>query len=180
MNNRSPTKDEIRKRILAQRNTLTEQEVKQKSAQICHALTASEVYQTAKNILCYVSFANEVDTHALLHHALANKHVFVPRVNQDILEICELKSWSDLSPNHYGILEPQQAQAMIPQQMDLCIVPGIVFDQYRNRIGFGKGYYDRLLKNLTCTKIALAFQCQMIDKIPTEIHDIPMDHIIYR
>ena len=78
----------------------------------------------------------------------------------------------------YGILEPVKIIEKSPNKIDLIIVPGIGFDKRGNRLGHGKGYYDKLLRKLKTIKIGLAFELQIVDQIPTDENDVPVDLII--
>jgi 5-formyltetrahydrofolate cyclo-ligase len=85
-------------------------------------------------------------------------------------------------PGVFGILEPRKESARIfnPEEIDLVIVPGVAFDEHRNRIGFGAGFYDRFLESVrpSCAKIGIAFEFQIYDEVPVEEHDIPLDLVI--
>jgi 5-formyltetrahydrofolate cyclo-ligase len=111
------------------------------------------------------------------------KKVLVPfsDTKNRILILSELNSWEDLTPGSYGILEPKEEKIIQPSsdKIDLIIVPGVGFDEDGRRIGHGKGYYDDLLKYSKDTiSIGLAFEIQILDKIPTEKHDIAVNKII--
>ncbi len=91
-----------------------------------------------------------------------------------------MKSWKELSIGSYGILEPrtEKIRKTRVEDIDLIIVPGVAFDKKGNRIGHGKGYYDRLLDKTNATKIGLAFEFQLLKEIPTDKHDLPIDILI--
>lgn len=85
----------------------------------------------------------------------------------------------DFTCNKFGIKEPSSKQNIIDKNcIDLCIVPGSVFDPQLNRIGYGKGFYDRFLQGTLIKKIALAFSCQIADALPTDIYDVKMDAVV--
>ncbi len=137
-------------------------------------------------ILFYVSRAEEVDTHVMIEQALADgKKVAVPCSDLkshelSFFQIQDLKR--NLRPGIFGILEPdpQRTQPVAPHQADLVVVPGVVFDRDNNRIGHGAGFFDRFLKEIRHDTpiIALAFSFQMVEKLPQEKHDVPMDLVI--
>jgi len=113
----------------------------------------------------------------------AGKRVVVPKVNEKdhTLSLSLLSKWSDLSPCSYNILEPRPEclSEVVVESIDLMILPGVVFDEKGNRIGHGLGYYDRLLrKEKKASVIALAFECQMVQNIPVEKHDMRVEKII--
>jgi 5-formyltetrahydrofolate cyclo-ligase len=112
------------------------------------------------------------------------KNIIVPYVEKDnpILQLSELKDFNDLEPRTLGILEPKDdcIRKFDIQNVDLVIVPGLVFDKNGHRIGYGHGYYDRFLQKLkkNIKKIGFAFELQLIDKIPEEKYDVPVDIIV--
>lgn len=153
------------------------------SEKIVEKILTLELFQDAAHTLFYVSYDNEVCTHHLIKKSLSSgKKVYVPisiRINHT-LTISKLFDYNDLIPGTYGILEPKkEKQQLVPIDMlDLIIVPGIGFDKKGNRLGKGGGYYDWLLSQTKATAIALAFEFQLVDFIPTEHHDQQVDVIV--
>ncbi len=162
------------------RKALSPASYAKKSLEIQKRLQALPKWREAGKILLYVSSPEEVDTHALIQDALEkSRKVFVPKANGKTLAICPLYDWENLKPGSYGILEPCEIlEEAHPESMDLIIVPGIAFDPRGNRIGYGGGFYDKLLKLTQGYKVGLAFSEQMLDELPTEVHDVPLDLII--
>lgn len=152
----------------------------EKSQNIALRLLELKEYKDAQRVLFYVSTPEEVDTHFLIQEALnQGKEVFAPKIKDEKVWICPLHSYEDLKPGHFGILEPcEPASPTHPAEMDLILVPGIVFDRRGHRIGYGKGHYDRLLKDTKGFTVGLAFDDQIIEEIPNEAHDIPLDLIL--
>ena len=179
-------KKAIKDEILSRRKSLSKEEVKEKSEQIKKRLCSLDEFKKSKNILAYVSFNNEADTNLLIIELLKNKEktVLVPFVEKGnpMLQISELKNIKDLEPKTFGILEPKEdkIKKFDAKNVDLVLVPGIAFDKNGHRIGYGHGYYDRLLGKLgkKAAKIGLCYELQLIDKIPEEKHDVPMDIIV--
>jgi len=180
------TKSQLRKRMLNVRNTMSEEEIKNKSRAIMNKLTCMDEYKNSKVIFVYMSFKNEVDTTDLISKMLEdNKRVVIPytdTVNTVIIP-SEIKSiHEDLTLSHFGYYEPvfEKIRRIEPGELDLIIVPGVVFDRNNNRIGFGKGYYDKILsrKRSDAKAIAVAYDFQVLDEVPSEPHDIKMDMII--
>ncbi len=96
-----------------------------------------------------------------------------------MIQIGRAESWEDLIEGKMGILEPQFALEKGKEPpLDVILVPGLAFDHEGNRLGYGKGHYDRLLKSLSGLKIGLAFKEQILDELPHATHDVPMDIII--
>ena len=175
-------KNEIRKILKNKRLNLSKNEILIKSKQIKNRLFQMDEFKKAKNILFYVSYNGEVFTHEAIEEALSKKIVVVPISNKNdySLIFSKLDSFNDLEEGAYGILEPKKdlIKEISIDKIDLIIIPGIGFDLRGNRIGHGKGFYDRLLKNTNALIIALAFDFQIIEKIPTENHDRSADIII--
>lgn len=157
------------------------------SRRICAALAARAEFRTAKTILFYVSFGDEVRTRSLLAETLvAPKRVVVPYCVGPRLELFRLEAIDELVEGTFHILEPRielrdRADRRVElSQIDLVVVPGVAFDPHGARLGHGRGYYDRLLADARSetTRIALAFACQMFPEIPTKPHDERVDWII--
>jgi len=176
-------KKRLRSRLRTQRESLSKIEVGTKSRAILDRLTALPSYLAAKTVHTYVAWGNEVDTHQLIRDAFSHgKCVIVPRVDVErrALEHYRINSFSDLSPGAFGILEPVPARAsrFEPGGAEVVVVPGIAFDPSGHRLGFGGGYYDAFLKPLSATKIALAYDFQIVDLLPTREEDERVDLII--
>jgi len=177
-------KSTIRTSLISQRNKMPFPEIIQKSALIKERLFGLEEFQRSHTILFYVSYGSEVATHEMIQACLASgKKVVVPCTDAKNrkLSLSELQRWEDLGAGAYHIQEPRvECRCEVSlDAVDLIIVPGIAFDLAGHRIGHGMGYYDRLLsKNIKATKIALAFELQLVEKIPAEYHDVSVDMII--
>lgn len=180
------TKSEIRKEILNIRNNLDVNEATNRSSIIINKLKSSNEYKNSTNIMVYMDFKNEVNTKGFIEEALREgKRIIIPYTSIEKVEIIpvEIKDFDDLVMCRFGYLEPKREKIENPfdvKQLDLVVVPGVVFDKKKNRIGFGKGYYDRLLINRkpSAKAIAIAYEFQVLDEVPAEEHDIKMDKII--
>jgi len=176
-------KDSIRKQILNTRDALMPVQIAQMSEQIQKYLFQLQEFQHASYVMFYVSFRSEVQTLNMIKEALLlNKKVLVPAVNpvKKELEAFIISSTDELAPGAYGILEPKQKdESANLNKIELIIVPGCVFDLHGFRIGYGAGYYDKLLKNISAVSIALSFDFQLVPRISCiEAHDIQVDKII--
>lgn len=179
-------KQTLKQDIFTKRKSMSKDEITQKSSKIKENLFEFDEFKKAKNIMIYVSFNNEVNTTDIIKELLINKekNVIVPFVKKDnpILQLLELKDINDLEPKTFGILEPKESsiREFSIKKIDLIILPGIVFDKKGHRIGYGYGYYDRFLKKLNneIKKIGFAFDFQLVEKIPEEGHDMPVDIVI--
>ncbi len=173
-------KNQLKESILEKRNSLSNEEILKKSGKIKNSLFNLEHYKKSKTIMFFVSFKNEVDTHGMIEDALKNKIVVVPKVSHNEIEPSVIISFDNLIPSgRFGILEPIEAMKTPWKKIDLVLVPGIVFDKNGHRIGYGFGYYDKFLKKVPkAIKIGLAFDFQVVDKIPREMHDVPVDLVV--
>lgn len=177
-------KDILRKELKVKRKGLTKTEVFEKSNRIKDRLFELDEFKQSSVILFYVSYDNEVYTHNMIKECLsAGKKIVVPvsDIENRNLVLSELNDWDDLIPGSYGIFEPKKEKiSEIPIKIiDIIIVPGIGFDTLGCRIGHGVGYYDSLLKESTnALHIGLAFEIQIVEKIPIESHDMSVDRII--
>ncbi len=138
----------------------------------------------ADTILLYYSLPSEVCTHSLINILYSQgKRILLPKVVSDTeMTIHEYQGPDTLSPGAYGIQEPNTVPLPVPVPVDVIIIPGLAFDKAGNRLGRGKGYYDRILKTFTSHpyKIALCFPFQIVDSIPHKTHDVPVDEIIWQ
>ena len=177
-------KDMLRKNILDKRNALVMSEVLEKSSTIKKRLFEMDLFRNAQTILFYVSYDNEVYTHDMIKESMGmGKHVVVPKsvTKNNTLILSRLTDWNGLEVGAYNILEPKKEtiEKVDVESIDLIIVPGVVFDESGNRIGHGKGYYDRLLNDSqNIPNIGLAFELQMVDNIESEQHDEKIDVIL--
>lgn len=167
------SKKDIRKRVLIERNQLSDKEWVEKSDQIYRKVTSHPFFQNAEEIYCYIDFKNEVGTRKIIETAWKlGKRVAVPKVIGDLMEFYYIKSFEDLFPGNWGIMEPIKQKPANGTNV-LVLMPGAVFDKKRHRIGYGKGYYDHYLaKHPDYQTMALAFELQMLENIPADDHDI--------
>lgn len=177
------SKSKIRKRILNVRNNMSKEDVKKNSNAIMDKITSLDIYKHSKVVFIYMDFKNEVITSNLIKHMLSEKkRVVIPYTDSinTVLIPSEITKESDLKQNSFGYYEPKSILPVNIEEIDLVIVPGVVFDKNLNRIGFGKGYYDKILNRLkpSAKKVALAHDFQVLEDIPAEEHDVKMDMII--
>ncbi|MFH1133807.1 MAG: 5-formyltetrahydrofolate cyclo-ligase [Nanoarchaeota archaeon] len=168
-------KYELRAKLLGIRDSMPDKERAEKSRQITERLKALTLFQEAKSILLYYSIQSEVNTRELIAELAGKKLVYLPFTKQHVLGWAKVTSIKDLKPGAFNIPEPRQDQAPPP---DLVVLPGVGFDTTGNRLGRGKGFYDRTLSSIKAPTIALAFDCQIIDHVPHNRRDIPIDIVI--
>jgi 5-formyltetrahydrofolate cyclo-ligase len=157
-----------------------------RSQGVWERVAALSCYQQARIVLGYMAFDHEVLTDGLLQQAIASgKQIVLPRVQADrqqlaLYAIADLER--DVAPGYRGILEPkpQRTQAMAPEAFDLALVPGVAFDLSGGRLGFGAGFYDRLLRRLPrhIPTVGMAFDCQVIPRLPSQPHDVMLEVIV--
>jgi 5-formyltetrahydrofolate cyclo-ligase len=205
------TKNEIRQALRVQRDSLTAKEQEVFSKEIRIRLFQTESYKKCRLLFMYLSFLSEVDTKEIILQALSEgKGVYIPRVIGKDMEFYKINNLEGLELNHYGILEPPKEECnrflceplgttdavpqgklsdestTCPEPMDFCfhllmLLPGLAFDSYGNRIGYGAGYYDRYLsihENIKFYKIALAYDIQLVEKIDADIYDVKADAVL--
>jgi len=175
-------KEKLRKEIKEKRRKHSKEENRKKSKEIKERLFGLAGFKDAETVLFYVSYNGEVFTHDMILESFYKKNIIVPVSNKEdsTLILSRLKSWDELSIGSYRILEPriEKIRKTNIEDIDLIIVPGVAFDIKGNRMGHGKGYYDRLLENTKAKTVGLAFEFQIVEKIPTDKHDRPVDMII--
>lgn len=180
-------KTKIRKLILQKRKNLPDKEWEKRSLIIQKKFLNAQYYKDAKSIFTYFHFDREVKTDLIIENALRdNKAVCVPKNNWEnctitpsrIMSLEEVKA----SPKSgKPVPEPAIVRPYSESKIELVIVPGVVFDIYGNRIGMGKGFFDRFLSKLpkTSLKVALAFEFQIMkDRLPVDSWDIMVDILI--
>jgi len=154
---------------------------------ICATLERLPEYQHARTICSYVGVGSEVLTWILLRAAIAdNKQVVVPYVDRSRLRLFHLCDLVELAPAPFGLLEPrlelrgQPDRHMQPADVELFVVPGLAFDVTGARLGYGKGYYDSLLRSAPpkSPRIGLAFACQMEPTLPVLEYDVSMHTVL--
>ena len=137
--------------------------------------------KAAKTVMLYYSLPDEVDTHTLVDSLLVSgKQILLPHVTgEGTMELRRYTGPTDLALGAYNIMEPTGDLFVDYASIDLAVIPGMAFDKEGNRMGRGKGYYDRLLLKLRSTyKIGICLPFQLVEQIPTDEHDVKMDEVI--
>ncbi len=175
------SKAEVRNIVSQKQKEITMDWVSEESVKIQERILASEDYQKADAIFCYVSFGKEVVTMPIIEDALqAGKRVGVPLCRGNgVMDVHEITSLAQLQPGSYGILEPDaQTPIMDVSEIDFAIIPCVSCNVRGERLGHGAGYYDRYLCRGHFTKAILCFDEMMEDEIPTDEHDVLMDVVV--
>jgi len=174
-------KDELRRYIREQKRQFTGTELEELSLPVIGRLLSHPAVISAGTILMYYSLPDEVNTHdAVKRLAGKGKHVLLPRVKDGgNMEIRVYESQDDMQKGCYGIMEPTGRLFVDYDKIDVAVIPGMSFDNANNRLGRGKGYYDRFLSKVPhIYKIGVCFDFQKLPVIPASAHDIKMDVVI--
>lgn len=175
-------KKETRKFFLEKRKSITESYREIADRVLLKKTVFSDVYKNAEIVLLYYPVKSEPNVLPIAEQALKEgKRVAFPISNPDgfILKFAFVESLDELVPGTYSIPEPpRNADKYINNSDTLCIVPGLAFDRFGKRIGYGKGYYDRFLENFSGISLGLCYADFLTDKLPAEDTDISLDIII--
>lgn len=173
----------VRKAALAARDALDEAARERAALAMTERIAGHRWFYPARDFLCFVSFGSEIDTGEIIKEAFRQKkRVYVPKVipGDNRMEFYRIESRGQLSPGYRRIFEPEgntERYLYTPERAErtLMLMPGAAFDRFRNRLGYGKGFYDRYLADkeaLQLRTIAVGFQCQMAEEVPAESTDI--------
>lgn len=133
----------------------------------------------AKVVLSYWSLPDEVNTHRFIQKWATEKKMVLPIIVGDTLELRAFCGTEELIKNSsFGIHEPVAGELVDPVDVDFAIIPGIAFDKKGNRLGRGKGFYDRFLKQTNAYKVAVGFDFQILDNVPVSSFDVPVDIVL--
>ena len=174
------TKSEIRQMMRERKRALDSGEKLRRSEAVVRRLEALDHYKSARVVLLYWSMADEVQTHDFVNRIYRDRTVLLPCVDGDDLRLRPYTGPDCLvAGEQFGIGEPTGPEWTDLAAIDLVAVPGVAFDRKRNRMGRGRGFYDRLLKSTpNAVKVGLAYDFQVLDAIPVESHDVPMDCVV--
>lgn len=173
------TKEELRTEYKNIRNNINDK--KNKSQKIIKKLIKTKEYQESNTIALYSSIASEVETKELIKVSLKDKLVVLPKIKENnTMEFFKINNLEDLIIGKFNIKEPrvENKKPIKKEEIDLMIIPGICFDKSKNRIGYGKGYYDKYLANSKIKKIGICYEEQITEKIESNNKDIKMDYLI--
>ncbi|TVR18070.1 MAG: 5-formyltetrahydrofolate cyclo-ligase [Balneolaceae bacterium] len=176
-------KAELRKYFLKKRAALSLQFVDEKSREIVKRIVNLDAFKQAKVIHCYASISKkrEADTVEFISACKRlGKTIIMPKVlpKGEMVHI-EVKNQTLFKENKWGVEEPLEGKSVQADYPDFIVVPMVAGDNNRNRIGYGKGYYDRFLSRTKGVKVGILFECQMFDGLlPTEVFDVPLDMLV--
>ncbi|MBJ2185851.1 5-formyltetrahydrofolate cyclo-ligase [Paramuribaculum intestinale] len=171
-------KDDIRRTVRARKSLLTENEKAEAAQSVFDRLEQMAAFMMADRILMYHSLPDELSTRDFLGKWSGRKHFFLPRVNGVNLDILPYEQ-TRLHLGAFEIEEPDGNDLTDIADIELIIVPAVAYDRHGNRVGRGKGYYDRMLAGSRATKVGVGYDFQLIDDaIDTDSHDVPVDIVI--
>lgn len=176
-------KKALRSQIREKRAAITEADRQTKSEEILYKLTSLEEYKKADIILTYVSLRYEVDSFAFIEAAVkAGKKVAVPRCieGSPTIDFYYITGKNDLEKGSFGILEPKaETEKLCTSKKGFCVLPGLSFDRFGTRLGYGKGYYDRFLQSFRGTTVGVCFSDVLSETaIPKGRFDVPANIIV--
>ena len=171
-------KKNIRANISALKKNYSTQILSELSQKICDRLAQTSLFQNAHCIAMYYGLKDEVQTTFFIEDWSDKKKIVLPVIHDNDIHFYTYTGKENLSKGAFEIQEPASAVLVPPEEIDLFIVPGVAFDRYCNRLGRGKGYYDRYLTGLIKPVIGLCFDFQLLDTIPAENHDVKMTMVI--
>ena len=175
------SKKSLRKEALSIRSALSKKDILDRSKLICEHFAALQAFIKSNNIAIYYPINNEVDTAELFKTMILNgKNCFFPKIINKELSFHKISNLEELEPGSFGIPEPKSSHdSTCINDIDLFIVPGLYFDFKGSRLGYGKGYYDRALKDIISSKIyAFCYSFQIIDEVPSGKNDKCVGHIV--
>jgi 5-formyltetrahydrofolate cyclo-ligase len=180
---REAAKEALRQRYAALRRALSGEARAARAQRACELLLAHESFARAHSVLAYAALRFELDPAAAMARAHAlGKLVALPRVDVESgeLRLHAYMPGDELAESGFGVREPlASAPLVLPDEIDLVLVPGLAFDARGYRLGYGKGFYDRLLPSLTrATRIGLAFELSLLAEVPNAEHDVPVDALV--
>lgn len=174
-------KSKLREKIKELRKNVSADEVYEKSIKASENFFQSNIYKQSRCLMLYSPLGNEVGTEAIIDRAFADgKKVAFPVTDTESGSITPFYAQENTSfkKGGFSVKEPQNTEKVQKNEIDVVVVPGIVFDRKGNRVGFGKGCYDMFLKNCNAVKVGLCYDFQLAEKIPADEFDVKMDFIL--
>lgn len=174
-------KKALRQQIRERKRAMTEEEIVLRSEKLADLFAASEIYQNAKTVYGYLPYNQEVRTVPILERAIRDgKRVAVPKIYGDTMNFLYLDDLAKVEKNSMGIPEPVADEPVAEDQTALVLMPGLAFTKNGDRMGYGGGFYDRFLaQEPQHPTVALCYDFQVVESLPTEEFDIPVDMVLW-
>ena len=168
------TKQELRKIL----RSMTPERAVEESEAVFGKVEALPSFRMAKSVLLYWSIPSELPTHSFIAKWYGKKEIYLPKVAGERLELRRY-SPETMVEGYRGIMEPGPEAACIePSKIDFAVIPGLGFDRQCRRLGRGGGFYDRLIPELECPKVAVSFDCRIVPEVPVEKWDAAVDMVV--
>ncbi len=174
-------KNKIRKEIIKRREDLSREEVLRKSKIISEEVIEDGAYKKTENILIYIDFKGEVCTKFIIEDALKRgKNIFIPKIKEGEMVFYKFEGYDELESGYFGISEPKEDGELFDGNCEFIVItPAVAFDKANNRIGFGKGFYDRFFKRVNpVKKIGVCYDFQMVESCFSDKNDERVD-VVY-
>lgn len=171
-------KNKLREKIASLKKGFSAEEFLFKSTEVMDVVEITGVFQEAKNIFIYHSMPDEVNTVEFIKKWWGQKQFYLPVTSKSEINFKKYIADTQLQRSAYGIYEPEGEIFTDYKKIDLIIVPGVAFDRMQNRMGYGKGYYDRFLPKVKAPKLGVCFDFQLLDRLPTGNDDVKMDYVV--
>lgn len=178
MHNIKQAKDQFRKKICSTKEKYSLDELHERSLEVLSVLEITGVFQDAKTIFIYNNLKDEVQTFDFIQKWSETKDFYLPVVISNEIVFRKYKPSIEFRTSSFGIMEPEGENFTDYDKIDLIIVPGVAFDRKKNRMGRGKGYYDRFLIKTKAPKMGIGFDFQLFDNIPSDQNDVKMDYVV--
>jgi 5-formyltetrahydrofolate cyclo-ligase len=171
-------KKELRKLIVEKKRLFGDSLLRMQSVEIFSKLETLRIFKEARIVVLFYSLKGEPDTHSFIEKWSGEKEILLPTVCGENLELRIYNGCENLLCGAYGIQESSGRLFTDYASIDLVVIPGVAFDRSGNRLGRGKGYYDRLLPHISAYKVGVCFSFQLVKEVPTGDLDVRMDEII--
>lgn len=170
-------KDKVRAKIAKLKHEYSSV-LSEKSEEVLSVLEIVGVFQEAQHILIYNAMEGEVATIDFIQRWQNEKNFYLPVTYKNDIVFRKYTSETQLVKSKFGVLEPMGQDISDYHFVDLIIVPGVAFDRKMNRVGYGKGYYDKFLSKIKAPKVGICFDFQLLDSVPFDSHDVKMNYLI--
>lgn len=168
--------NEIRREILRRRRAFAESEqYGEANIKIRQSILGWKVFRRAKTVMLYLPLKGEADVSGIYSK---EKVFYIPVTRGVVIMPARYLPEKEMTKGEYGVSEPKSPILADKNEIDLVLVPAVAVDKNKNRMGFGKGCYDRFLENTSCVKAAVCFDFQLLDFLEAQPHDVKMDYII--